>query len=65
MKKKKDKTREGVQVPSDVPKEFICELTRKQLIDPVKSIYGNVFEKNSILAWFSNQGRVCPLTGMS
>ena len=49
--------------PTDVPPEFVCELCQKQMSDPVKSVYGNVFEKNAIENWLKTQGHICPLTG--
>jgi len=33
------------------------------MTEPVKSNYGQVFEKGTILNWFSTQGKICPLTG--
>ena len=47
----------------DVPKEFLCELCQRQMTDPVKSVYGNLFEKTVIEEWLKNQGKICPLTG--
>ena len=65
-KKKKKKqnmiSRQG-DLPADIPQEFVCELCQKQMTDPVKSIYGNVFEKGVIDNWLKTQGRICPLTG--
>ena len=46
-----------------VPSEYICELSQKQMSDPVKSIYGNVFDKPVIENWLKTQGHICPLTG--
>ncbi|CAE7473109.1 PUB12, partial [Symbiodinium microadriaticum] len=48
---------------SDVPPEFVCELCQKQMSDPVKSTYGNVFERSVIENWLKTQGHICPLTG--
>lgn len=65
-KKKKKKqnmiSRQG-DLPADIPQEFVCELCQKQMTDPVKSIYGNVFERGVIDNWLKTQGRICPLTG--
>lgn len=63
-KKSKPKKKTQVTSTDDAPKEFLCELSRKVMSDPVKSIYGKVFEKSAILSWFANQGRICPLTGV-
>lgn len=58
--KKKKKNNE---TQADIPKEFLCELCQRQLTDPVKSIYGNIYEKSVIEEWLKNQGKICPLTG--
>ena len=47
-----------------MPKEFVCSLSNRPMSDPVRSMYGNVFEKSVILDWLKNQGHICPLTGM-
>jgi hypothetical protein len=64
--KSKSTTKKEKRVHSegkDVPKEFLCELCQRQMTDPVKSIYGNVFEKSVIEQWIRKHGHVCPLTG--
>jgi hypothetical protein len=61
--KSKKKERKEPEAPADMPRTFLCELTKKPMSDPVRSIYGNVFDKPTILSWFVNQGRICPLTG--
>lgn len=65
VKKKKKKTSNIVvgDMPADIPSEFVCELCHKQMSDPVKSVYGNVFERGVIEKWLSTQGHICPLTG--
>jgi hypothetical protein len=57
------KKKQGSGTPSDLPKEFLCELCQRQLTDPVKSVYGNIYEKSVIEDWLKNQGKICPLTG--
>lgn len=47
----------------DVPKEFLCELCQKPMTEPVKSVYGNIFDKPVITRWISQQGHICPITG--
>jgi hypothetical protein len=59
--KKPKKTKE--EIPADMPREYLCQLTQKPMSDPVKTIYGNVYDKAAIYNWFSQQGRICPLTG--
>ena len=49
--------------PKDTPVEFICELCQKLMSDPVRSVYGNVFDRPVIEAWIQKQGHICPLTG--
>ncbi len=56
-KKKKD------TVPKDMPIEFICELTHRPMSEPVRTIYGNVYDKIAIANWLTTQGKICPLTG--
>ena len=46
-----------------LPPEFLCELSKRPLKHPVKTPYGNVYEKNMIKAWFARNGSVDPLTG--
>lgn len=50
-------------IPPDCPPEFICELSQTVMSDPVRSIYGNVFEYSAINQWLKHHGRVCPVTG--
>ncbi|RHY15010.1 hypothetical protein DYB32_010799, partial [Aphanomyces invadans] len=46
-----------------VPAEFQCAITRKLLVDPVKSPYGHVFERHVIEKWIQDYGHRCPITG--
>jgi hypothetical protein len=62
-KKGKKKKTQATDVPTDMPKEFLCQLTQKPMSDPVKTIFGNVYDRTAIMNWFSTQGRICPLTG--
>lgn len=59
-KKKKKKPEESY---ANMPEEYLCQLTRKPMSEPVKTIYGNVYDKAAILKWLSMQGKICPLTG--
>ena len=61
-KKTKKKARDDV-VPADMPREFLCQLSQRPMSEPVKSVYGHTFDRPTIMKWFSQQGRVCPLTG--
>jgi len=49
---------------SHMPPEYLCQLTRKPMSDPVKTIYNNVYDRAAISKWLSTQGKICPLTGM-
>eukprot|EP01038_Epipyxis_sp_PR26KG_P014703 gene14703-19761_t len=63
-KKKRKKTKDVVDViPSDMPRYFLCQLTEKPMSEPMKSIYGNIYDKTAIMTWFTQQGKICPLTG--
>lgn len=62
-KKKKPKKNKESDVHPDMPKEFLCQLTRKPMSEPMKTVYGNYYDKTAIMNWFSTQGRICPLTG--
>ena len=50
-------------VPPDMPAEFLCQLSHKPMSDPIKSIYGHVFDRTTIEQWIQQQGHICPLTG--
>lgn len=60
-KKKKKKSHDDV--PKDTPVEFLCQLTQRLMSEPVKTIYGNVYDRTAIMNWLSTQGKICPLTG--
>ncbi len=60
---KKKKKNRNKDVPTDMPVEFLCQLSHKPMTEPVKSIYGNIFEKGTIINWIKQQGHICPLTG--
>mmetsp|Transcript_32171 Transcript_32171/g.54252 ORF Transcript_32171/g.54252 Transcript_32171/m.54252 type:complete len:684 (+) Transcript_32171:94-2145(+) len=62
-KKKHPHGGEGEAVPKDMPPEFLCQLTRRPMSDPVDTVYGNVFDRMAIMNWLSTQGKICPLTG--
>lgn len=55
-KKKKSSSR-------DIPPEFKCAVSLKLLKNPMRSPYGQVFERQVIEAWFRDFGNRCPLTG--
>ncbi|TYZ67798.1 hypothetical protein PybrP1_001786 [[Pythium] brassicae (nom. inval.)] len=61
-KKKKHKKKPGLP-PAAAPQEFKCAVSRKVLKDPLRSPYGQVFERQVIEAWFRDFGNRCPLTG--
>jgi hypothetical protein len=47
----------------DVPKQFLCEIARKPLQDPVITPSGHVFERKLIEVWMERNGSICPITG--
>ncbi|TMW58493.1 hypothetical protein Poli38472_010052 [Pythium oligandrum] len=47
----------------EVPPEYKCAVTLKLLKDPLRSPYGQVFEREVLEAWFRDFGNRCPLTG--
>jgi hypothetical protein len=59
--KKKNKKRD--EVPADIPSQYLCQLTQRPMSDPVKTIYGNFYDRTAITQWMKSQGRICPLTG--
>jgi hypothetical protein len=61
--KKKKSKRPAEDVPKDTPPEFICQLTQRLMSEPVKTIYGNVYDRTAIVNWLNTQGKICPLTG--
>jgi hypothetical protein len=51
------------QTLQNVPKEFICPLTKELMTDPVVSRYGHSFERKAILEWLNEGNNYCPVTG--
>lgn len=64
-KSKMKKKRAVYTPPPDFPKAYLCQLSQRPMSEPVKSIYGNIFDRPVILGWLSKQGHVCPLSGES
>jgi len=62
-KTKKKKRFTATPEADDIPSKYKCQLTHRLMTEPVKSIYGNIFDKSAIMSWLSQQGRICPLTG--
>ena len=44
------------------PAELLCAINRHILRDPVRTPYGDVFERETIETWLQTLGSVCPLT---
>merc|ERR1711861_48772 len=63
----KEKKKEKIKIASrsliDAPKEYRCEIDGKVMTHPLRSPYGNVFEKKTLEKWVSSCGSVCPITG--
>lgn len=60
---KKTKKRDTYVPPEDFPPSYLCELSHRTMSDPVQSIYGNIFDRPTIIGWIRKQGHVCPLSG--
>jgi len=60
---KKKKRQQQQQVFKDCPQEFLCELCRRPMSDPVRSIFGHYYERSVIDNWIQKQGHICPMTG--
>lgn len=50
-------------IPADMPATFICQLTHRPMSEPVRTVYGNIYDKTAIVQWLNTQGKICPLTG--
>lgn len=61
--KKKHHKKRGHHSHEAPPPEFKCAVSLKLLKDPLRSPYGQVFERQVIEAWFRDFGNRCPLTG--
>lgn len=48
---------------TEVPEEFLCEMTKKIMLDPMVSRYGTHFEREAILKWLNDGNNYCPVTG--
>lgn len=57
------KSKQRPELPADLPKKYICQLSQQMMQQPVKSTYGHFFEKSVIMHWIEQQGHICPLTG--
>ena len=61
--KGKQKKRDVYAPPPGFPTKFLCQLSQRPMSDPVKSIYGNIFDRSVIHRWMNKQGHICPLSG--
>lgn len=62
-KKRASSSSTSSEVPPDMPAHFLCALTRRPMSDPVRSPYGQHYDRTAIAQWMAAQGRICPLTG--
>jgi hypothetical protein len=60
---KQMKKRDTYVPPDDFPTSYLCELSHRPMSEPVKSIYGNIFDRPTIVSWIRKQGHICPLSG--
>ncbi|CAD7961094.1 unnamed protein product [Amoebophrya sp. A120] len=61
-KKEKGKIKIASRSLIDAPPEFRCEIDGKVMTNPIRSPYGNYFEKKTLEKWIESCGSVCPLT---
>ncbi|KAG7602686.1 U box domain [Arabidopsis thaliana x Arabidopsis arenosa] len=61
LRKIESKNPESDISPVEVPKEFICTLSNKIMIEPMLIASGQTFEKSYILEWLKHE-RTCPRT---
>jgi hypothetical protein len=54
---------ESKKSDEDVPEEFLCELTKKIMRDPMVSRYGTHFERQAIMDHLNEGNNYCPVTG--
>lgn len=45
------------------PSDYLCPLSKKLMREPMMSRYGNHFERDAIMEWFSKGNNYCPVTG--
>mmetsp|Transcript_16000 Transcript_16000/g.48874 ORF Transcript_16000/g.48874 Transcript_16000/m.48874 type:complete len:587 (+) Transcript_16000:330-2090(+) len=63
-KKSKRRGRNFVAEPNlQIPPAFICRLSKRIMLHPVRTIYGNVYEGEAIRNWITNVGAADPITG--
>ena len=61
--KSKQKKRDAYVPPPGFPSKYLCQLSQRPMSEPVKSTYGNVFDRSVIHRWMNKQGHICPLSG--
>lgn len=49
-------------VPQFIPQHLICPLTKKMFVDPVKTVYGTVYERKAIEEHLKQWVNLLPLT---
>ena len=60
---RKERRRQPARGPDDPPANLLCAINRHLLREPVRSPYGDVFERETIETWLRTLGSVCPITG--
>lgn len=63
-KKKKEKCTIKIASRSliDAPPNYRCEIDGKVMTNPIRTPYGNKFEKKTLEKWIDSCGSVCPIT---
>jgi len=63
VREQRQKTENALIKTGNVPSEFLCEINSHLMISPMRTPYGNVYEKETIELWLENNGSVDPLNG--
>jgi activator of HSP90 ATPase len=54
---------QGPLLPDNTPVEYVCQLSKRIMKEPLRTPYGNVYDRQMILLWLQRQGSIDPLTG--
>jgi U-box domain len=54
---------QGPVLPANTPQEYVCQLSKRIMREPLRTPYGNVYDRQMILLWLQRQGSIDPLTG--
>jgi U-box domain len=54
---------QGPVLPDNTPQQYVCQLSKRIMKEPLRTPYGNVYDRQMILLWLQRQGSIDPLTG--